>query len=264
MRFAPLAALPVALGLAACQQQQTSSPPPAATTADPPAPPAIADTPKAVKIAEKDNMVDFEMSWPAEAAAIPALDARFRKEAPERLATLREMAAEEAAMFAEMKRPFNGFQSAMTWTAAGQSERLLSLDGVYSAYMGGAHPNWNATELLWDRDADAPIPVAHLFGGNEALTAALSQRFCTDLDAQRLERRGEVIDGFNDCPPLDGVSVVPTDRDGNGRFERFVITAAPYAAGPYAEGGYDIDLPVDDAILDQLDAAFLADFETAS
>ena len=49
---------------------------------------------------------------------------------------------------------------------------------------------------------------------------------------------------FDEGPGLDYIAIIPTDKDGNGRFERLLLVASPYVAGPYAEGSYEIELPV--------------------
>ncbi|MCJ8190324.1 PdaC/SigV domain-containing protein [Sphingomicrobium aestuariivivum] len=265
----PRALLPLGVTLAgallACQPETAGEEPPSATMADPPAPEAMAETPTAVKIVEKDNLVDFSWSWPAEAAAVPAIDARFRKEAQEALADLRGMAEEGAAMRAEQKIAFNGYEGSKAWETEGDTHRLLSLSAKWGSYTGGAHPNHGTDALLWDREDEAQIDLATLFGDKEERDAALREAFCTDLAAQQLERRGEVISGmFSECPALGEITIIPVDRDGNGRFERFALTADPYVAGPYAEGYYEVELPIGPMLLDALDARYAGDFETAS
>ena len=47
-----------------------------------------------------------------------------------------------------------------------------------------------------------------------------------------------------ECPPLGDQVVVPVDADEDGRFERLRVLLGPYAAGPYAEGSYEVDVPV--------------------
>ena len=86
---------------------------------------------------------------------------------------------------------------------------------------------------------------------------------------RRSARRGEPVppprdenDSFNACPPFSELVIVPADADGNGRFERLAVLIAPYIAGPYAEGGYMIDLPVAAADIDRLPQRRRALFET--
>jgi hypothetical protein len=66
---------------------------------------------------------------------------------------------------------------------------------------------------------------------------------------------------FDDCPKLEDIAIVPTDKDGNGKFERLILTASPYVAGPYAEGSYEIDLAVTVDLIAALKSDYRASFE---
>ena len=92
----------------------------------------------------------------------------------------------------------------------------------------------------------------------------LTQRWCDALNKAREEKRGEPVGGegmFNDCPKLSEIAIVPTDKDKNGRFERLILTASPYVAGPYVEGSYEIDLPVTPDLIAALKADYRDSFE---
>ena len=92
----------------------------------------------------------------------------------------------------------------------------------------------------------------------------LTQRWCDALNKAREEKRGEPVGGegmFDDCPKLGDIAIVPTDQDGNGRFERMVLTASPYVAGPYAEGSYEIELTVTPDLIAALRSDYRDSFE---
>jgi hypothetical protein len=75
----------------------------------------------------------------------------------------------------------------------------------------------------------------------------LTQPWCDALNKARAEKRGEPVGGggmFDECPKLSEISIIPTDKDGNGKFERLELIADPYVAGPYVDGSYEIELPV--------------------
>ena len=44
------------------------------------------------------------------------------------------------------------------------------------------------------------------------------------------------------------------------KFDRVMLYAAPYVAGPYAEGDYEVELSVDDAIRQVVKARYRDDF----
>ncbi len=66
---------------------------------------------------------------------------------------------------------------------------------------------------------------------------------------------------FGNCPAYDEVTVRLQDSDGNGRFDQIAVTADQYVAGPYAEGPYDISLPITDAMIDRLKPEYRPSFE---
>ena len=114
-----------------------------------------------------------------------------------------------------------------------------------AAYTGGAHAI-PANGLLWDRQRPRKSKPP-IFAEPANMDRLLTQRWCDALNKAREEKRGEPVGGggmFDECPKLSEIAIVPTDKDKNGRFERLVLTASPYVAGPYVEGSYEIDLAV--------------------
>ena len=173
-------------------------------------------------------------------------------------------AKEDKAMRDKEGFDFNGYQSSTDYQTAGQSPRVLSLFVDASAYTGGAHPNHGTNALLWDRQAAREIKIADLFAEPANRDRLLTQRWCDALNKAREEKRGEPVTGsdmFDECPKLDEIAIVPTDKDGNARFERLILTASPYVAGPYVEGSYEIDLPVTADLIAALKADYQPSFE---
>ena len=77
-----------------------------------------------------------------------------------------------------------------------------------------------------------------------------------------MARRGgqldEDDDTFNRCPDLDELELVLLS---NGRkFDRIMLYAAPYVAGPYVEGDYEVELSVDDPIRAAVKERYRDDF----
>jgi hypothetical protein len=54
--------------------------------------------------------------------------------------------------------------------------------------------------------------------------------------------------GFNSCPPISDATVLVGSSTGRA-FDRIGIWFGPYVAGPYSEGAYELDFPVDAAVL---------------
>jgi hypothetical protein len=224
---------------------------------------AAAPPPRAVEIERNSAALEFSYSWPAEAAAIPPLDRRFRAAMDKAWREARATVREEQKLTREQKRPFNPQFYSMGWTTAGQSKRLLSLQSDQGTFTGGAHPNRSHSALLWDRALGREITVVSLFVAAAGLAAATRTAYCAALDAERLKRReGEKLGGeFDQCPKYADLAISPGDGDKDGRFDRLDFVASPYVAGPYVEGEYEISLPVSASLIAALKQPYRASFE---
>jgi hypothetical protein len=216
-----------------------------------------------VNIERNSATLEFSSSWSAEAAAVPALDRRFRAATQKAWVEARATVRAEQKLTREQERPFNQQFYSMDWTTAGQSKRLLSLQSTLGTFTGGAHPNSLYGALLWDRTAGRAVPLSSLFATPSGLMATTRAAYCKALDAERLERReGEKLDGpFNACPAYADLAIAPSDADKDGLFDTLDFVASQYTAGPYVEGVYAITLPVTGAVLKALKPAFRTSFE---
>ena len=59
----------------------------------------------------------------------------------------------------------------------------------------------------------------------------------------------------------DELTVLLVDEDKNGRFDHVRVTADQYVAGPYAEGPYEISLPITETMLKRLKSEYRTSFE---
>lgn len=212
---------------------------------------------KPVSIDRKDALVDFHAGWPAEAAAIPALDARFRTEAEKAMKELVAGATADKAMREKDGLEFPGYSSKVDYRVAGASARLLSLQGTLDSFTGGAHGNHGTIAVLWDKQSGKDVGYAGLFAEASSAWQSIREDWCAALDRARAEKRGPDYrpgpnDPFGQCPSLEEIDVIPSDKDGDGRFEALMVVADPYVAGPWAEGDYAIELPVTPAIIGAL------------
>lgn len=219
--------------------------------------------PVAFHFDEATPLLEFHYEWPAEVAAIPALSRRLSAEMEAWRSKLRASAQADLAYRTKEGFPFHTYQGSMVWTAAGQTQRLLSLAGAIDDYTGGAHGNHGTHALLWDRATDAEIGFADLFASPSTPIALLSASWCKALDAERsVKRQGAKLGGeFDECPKLSELAIVPADRDSDGRFESVRLIADPYVAGPYAEGNYKVELAVTPALIAALKPEYRPSFE---
>lgn len=257
---------PFALLLASCGQQPAAPQANQSAHKRNAAEPAVALAPpaKPVSVEVNDDLIEFEYSWPAEAAAIPELEQRFRREMSKAKTELVASARQDKAMRDKLGSDFNPFSAATAYETAGQSPRLLSLRVDSDGYTGGAHGYASTSALLWDRQARREIKFADLFAERSNRDRLLTQRWCDSLNKAREEKRGEPVGGgglFDDCPALDDVSIIPVDADKDGRFEKLLVVASPYVAGPWVEGAYEVELATNSDLVAALRTEFKPSFE---
>lgn len=196
----------------------------------------------------------FSYTWPAEVAAVPALVRRFTAERAELLADQKTDFA-EGLTFADSEGCFGCNRDlARDWSVIADTPRFLVLSGSTYIYSGGAHGNTSFDALVWDRKAKKAFDPKAMFRSRAALQAALGAPWCAGLKAERAAKLGEEAsagledDGIFPCPEIFELQLLPASSDGQ-RFDRIELLAAPYVAGSYAEGVYEVTLPVTPALL---------------
>ena len=259
----PLFLIPLALSSAACSSQAeyardtgvTAKASASATSR------ATGGIGKAVAVetrqsVEKDGGTwDFTYAWPAAASAQRALAAQFAAErdkamAEEKTSWERDSAASPSDCTACRSR---GYEK--SWKVVAELPGWLSLSADLYSYTGGAHGMSGLQSLVWDKTAKVAHDGVALFRSPEALDAALGPKLCAALDAQRARKRGEPVPpvgaddlGFNSCQHVKDATVLVGSSNGKA-FDRIGIWFGPYTAGPYAEGHYELNFPVDARVL---------------
>lgn len=226
---------------------------------------------QAVAIDEETDLLEFHLAWPAEISAVPALATNLRSAAMAHKAELLKIAAEDKKDRAKEDFPFHTYAFGQDLEIAGSTPRLLSASQSWYEFTGGAHPNHGTKALLWDRESGREIAFADLFeGGTTKLEALLKPAFCAGLDKARAEKRGPedsaaVVgpdDPFNQCPKLSELALIPGGTSGHP-MTKVTVHADPYVAGPYAEGDYDVELPVTAAMLAAIKPEYRSSFATS-
>ena len=225
---------------------------------------AAADA-KAVKIEHDSPALEFTYEWPAQAAAISKLDRRFEAEARREYRRHLKMGHQDKQLYEQQQRGSVSDFYSKKWSAAGESQRLLSLQYQHATYTGGAHPNTDYGALLWDKRLKREIKVASLFRRAVAFETSTRGPYCAALAAEHRKRRGNDrqpgLAEFNECPQYSNLAIAPMDKDTNGRFDTIAFVASPYTAGPYSEGEYEIDLPVTRQLIAAMKPAYRSSFE---
>ena len=225
----------------------------------------VAD-PKPIVLDSETPLLDWHVSWPAEVSAYPALERMIRGPAEKAQNDYAEQAAEDRAEREKAGFPWPGaYQYSVDAKVAGDTPRLLSLVREWSEFTGGAHPNHGTDAILWDRAAWNDLKVGELFtGGQAALEALVRDPYCAALDAERTKRRGGAPMGGSDevfwaCPQFSDLAIIPQGGKGT-KLTVLRFHADPYTAGPYAEGDYDIELPVTAAMIAAMKAEYRSSF----
>lgn len=216
--------------------------------------------------AYKTRYAEVDFSWSTEAAAVPQLVKRFKAElAGERS---RSIQCGKAETDVRVRAGSEGIacSSSTKITTSGQTSRLLSLSRAYWAFTGGAHGNGGTTALLWDRQRAKQIDFASLFLSRNGYATVIRTPYCRALERERKNRRGEgyqpgSVHEFDACPQFSDLALIPADSTRRGRFDRIHLIAAPYTAGSFAEGEYDIALPITPRLIAALKPEYRASFE---
>lgn len=200
---------------------------------------------------EGEGAWSFSYAWPAKASAIAPLAARL-------LADRQRIYAETRAEWEAAQKDSppdcvscrsRSFEQA--WQVVADTPRFLSLSAERYVYTGGAHGMSGFDALLWDRRAEQARDALALFTSEAAFVQSLRAGFCAALDRERARRRGDfevTVPEFNECiDPLEATVILGSS---NGKaFNRIGFLIPPYAAGPYAEGSYEVTLPVTKPVL---------------
>lgn len=260
MRFMPLAS--AVLVLAACSgsnADKAAQPTAAATSAvpeasDPPTEAAAAlPSAKPVAITDSTPLYEFNYAYPAQAEAIPALAGWFKLDAAKHKRDLIVQAKQGQAEAKADKRTYYPYGHSTKWAVVTDLPGWLSLSAERWESLGGAHPNPWQEGLVWDKQSATRHRGSDFFLSRAALSASIRTPFCAALDKQRAAKRGEAVDPkskdpFDACidPAAQTVILGSTDKR---HFTRIGILIDPYEAGAYAEGNYEVTLPVTPTLL---------------
>lgn len=273
----PAAAMPflALLALGACSDKgqpvvatATSAAASASAAIDSATGPEAPSAPAAAReVKEENELYQFEYVYPAQAAAIAPLRAMLEADLARNRDELATEAREGAALARESSFPFNPYSRSVNWQVVTDLPGWLSLSALVGFYTGGAHPNYVFDTLLWDRAAAKRRAPVDLFTSAAALAAAIRAPFCRELDRQRAKKRGSDqagsgISEFDAC--IDPAAQTVILGSSNGRtFDRIGVLIAPYAAGPYAEGDYEVTVPVTAKVLAAVRPEYRAAFAAA-
>jgi hypothetical protein len=239
--------------LAACSQSRDESAPSEATTPAASSTASAAPAAEARKVEVSSDLMEFTYSYPAQAAAIPALKSWLDSDLAKQQEDTKQGTLEERKSAKEGGWEPRTYAHSTEWNVVTEIPGWLSLSADRYEFTGGAHGNPWSDSLLWDKAANIRRDPLSLFTSKAALSAAIRPSFCDQIDKQRAEKRGEPVvrgadDLFSDC--IDPVeSTIILGSSDHQHFDRIGVLVGPYAAGPYVEGSYEATIPVTAKVL---------------
>ena len=263
-------ALVLALGLAGCsdaieyEEKVAAKPEPAAQPKSEPTATASASAAKggARAVEVTNDQMEFSYAYPAAAGAEPELkkllDTKLDAAKAEITASVKE--AQDDAKANDY--PYRPHSLNIDWRVVADLPGWLSLSEHVGSYSGGAHGNYGTSSMIWDRGAKIAREATDLFTSPAALQAAITTPYCKALDAERAKRNGRPVEPggtFSDCPKLEELTLLLGSTNGKA-FNRIGLIADPYVAGSYAEGDYEVTLPVNAAVLRAVKPEFRSAF----
>ena len=151
------------------------------------------------------------------------------------------------------------YEHSVSWTITASSPRLLSAWETWYDYAGGAHPNNGSEALLWDPVNDKEIQRGALFKPN-ADQARLDTTLCAAIHSAKASRSGSPSDPQTwPCPKWADSNFVLAPSVISGKLGGLTFLFDPYAIGPYAEGTYEVTVPLA-AFQDALSPAWASEF----
>lgn len=227
---------------------------------------ATAEAPAASGRSEKEanDLYEFGYAYPDEAGAIPGLRAILDRQLVAARSDLIAGARGDRDAAKKDGYPYHAHSVDQTWKVVTQLPGWLSLSAERYEFSGGAHGMSSFDTLLWDRRTDSVRHPVELFASKDALRVAIQGPFCDALDQERAKRRGEPVQRnsgqmFSEC--IDPVASTLILGSANGAtFDRIGVLVGPYEAGPYAEGTYEVTLPVTGKVMAALKPQYRTSF----
>ncbi len=143
------------------------------------------------------------------------------------------------------------------WRIDADTPEVVAASGTIGHYTGGAHGGIEYKTVLIDRRSGRRIGLGDLFSTGFFGTTLAGQRlwgvravqaaFCSALTAEVRARRDDPAAAV-ECPAVE-TQPVTLLCGASGRIEAMRALLNPYVVGSWAEGPYEVDFPVDAAIM---------------
>jgi hypothetical protein len=252
----------LAAGLSACNRDQEPAAPEVPAVPGQTAAVIPADAAAPMGFAEKTAWAEVSLTLPGAIKPQQDLHVRLYAEEVRKLREFTEGAQGDLTEAgADTDRP--GYEKSIAISSALETGKLISLKRVDFEYSGGAHPNTLTIGLLWDKALKRRVGLSRLFRTGADLTA-LDQALCAAInDAKRVRDPDSPAVAFGTrpfaCPRAADTGFVLAPGTVAGKAAGLVFLINPYQVGSYAEGAYEIALPLT-VFRSLLAAAYADDF----
>ena len=146
---------------------------------------------------------------------------------------------------------------------AGTTPRLVSVIRRDDRDTGGAHPLPSVAAVIWDQRTKRRLSMGALFRPDADL-APLDEALCDAIKAAKSEREGAapIDDKAWRCPLFSQTSAALAPSTVLGKAGGLVALINPYEVGPFAEGLYQVVVPLE-AFRKALRRPYLSEFAGA-
>jgi hypothetical protein len=240
-RLVALALLGPALAgmLAACDRKPAEQ-----AAAPPPAPAGQPEAPRPLEYSKQTPAANVRLYLPSQVAKVPALYAELYAEGVTDLDAFADGAKGEVEELAAAGAPTRQLERELKWKLGAETPRLLGLYLEEYENTGGAHPNAMLGSLIWDKQTGKELKPLDLVRPG-ADKARLDRLVCDAVHAAKLERTGNAeLMADQKCPTFAEVKLTLAPSTLKDRAGGVTVLISPYEIGPWAEGSYELTLPL--------------------
>ncbi len=194
--------------------------------------------------ASNSTQADVTLKLPAMLTEEPDLHAKLYAEG---VKDLKGFADGAAAAHAEDSSDTTPYAKNVSWTAAADTAKLLSLREETLEFTGGAHPNTTLQALLWDKSLKRPLQPAALFKPGSDLSR-IDTGICRSLTDMKKKRLGADFTAASDntwrCPRWSESAFVLATSTTAGKAGGLTFLFSPCQVGACVEGAYEVTVPL--------------------
>ncbi len=172
------------------------------------------------------------------------LHAKLYADGRQELLDFVKTAAQDRARFAAKgKAEPTPYEHRVAWTITAISPHLISLRAAWYDDTGGVHPNHGTKILLWDRQRNVAVLLSDLIKPG-ADTSLQDAALCEAVTRAKAARMGHTDPTSWRCPKWSDGRAVLIPSATPYRIGGMMFLFDPYVIGAYAEGDYEVLMPL--------------------